>query len=168
MAPDAEHHRHQFINIIRKEVPECPQLKIIRIDGHLYFGAVDHVAAVLREMRKGPQKHLLVLANGVNYVDLDGAEWLAREAAFWRKKGGGLYLVRLKLIAQEVMENGGFMDAIGRENFFTSKTDALAAIYRKLDRDICRACPYRVFLECENDPQLPVLRTAAARGSSIV
>lgn len=89
MAPDSEHYRHQFVNIIRKEVPQCPQLKIIRIDGHLYFGAIDHIAAELREIRKGPEKHLLLLANGVNYVDLDGAEWLAREAAYWRKKAAG-------------------------------------------------------------------------------
>lgn len=167
MAPDSEHHRHQFINVIRKSVPQCPQLKIIRIDGHLYFGAIDHISAVLREMRKGPEKHLLIMANGVNYVDLDGAEWLAREAAFWRKKGGGMYIIRLKIIAQDVMESGGFMDEIGRENFFMSKTDALAAIYKKLDRDICRACPYRVFLECENDTALPVIKAGGMRGGTI-
>jgi len=155
MAPDSSHYRHQFVNIIRKEVPQCPQLKIIRIDGHLYFGAIDHISGLLREMRKGPEKHLIVLANGVNYVDLDGAEWLAREAAFWKKKGGGLYVVRLKIIAQDVMESGGFMDEIGRENFFVSKTDAIRKIYQKLDVEECKACPHRVFLECLDDPRLP-------------
>ncbi|MCS6928551.1 MAG: SulP family inorganic anion transporter [Saprospiraceae bacterium] len=157
MAPDPDHHRHQIINVLRKDVPQCPQLKIIRIDGHLYFGAIDHVSAVLREMRKGPEKYLLILANGINYVDLDGAEWLAREAAFWKKKGGGLYVVRLKIIAQDIMESGGFMDKIGRDHFFTSKTDAIQAIYQKLDVEICKKCPYRVFLECANDPRLPLL-----------
>ncbi len=157
MAPDPEHHRHQIVNVLRKDVPQCPQLKIIRIDGHLYFGAIDHVASVLREMRKGPEKYLLILANGINYVDLDGAEWLAREAAFWKKKGGGLYIVRLKLIAQDVMESGGFMDQIGRDHFFTSKTDAIQAIYRRLDVAVCKACPHRVFLECASDSRLPTI-----------
>ncbi|MCC6462319.1 MAG: SulP family inorganic anion transporter [Saprospiraceae bacterium] len=161
MAPDSGHYRHQFVNLLRKEVPQCPQLKIIRIDGHLYFGAIDHIAAVLREIRKGPEAHLLIFANGINYVDLDGAEWLAREAAAWRKKGGGLYIIRLKIIAQDVMESGGFMDEIGRENFFSSKTDAFPAIYQKLNRDICRNCPRRVFFECAEDPSLP----AVDRGS---
>lgn len=165
MAPDEHHH---FVNIIRKKVAQCPQLKIIRIDGHLYFGAIDHVAAIVREMRKGPEKYVLVLANGVNYVDLDGAEWLAREAAYWRKKGGAMYIVRLKLIAQDIMENGGYMDAIGREYFFTSKTDALAVIYQKLDREICRNCPYRVFLECQNDPELPAVSRTARHGNTTV
>ncbi len=155
MAPDPEHPRHQIVNTLRKNVPQCPQLKIIRIDGHLYFGAIDHVSSILREIRKGPEKHLLILANGVNYIDLDGAEWLAREAAFWKKKGGGIYFVRLKIIAQDIMESGGFMDKIGRDRFFTSKTDALRAIYSKLDVEVCRQCPYRVFLECASDPRLP-------------
>ncbi len=157
MAPDPEHPRHPIINVVRKEVPQCPQMKIIRIDGHLYFGAIDHVSAVLRELRKGPEKYLLILANGINYVDLDGAEWLAREAAFWKKKGGGLYIVRLKVIAQDVMESGGFMDQIGRERFFTSKTDAINAIYQKFDVEVCKACPYRVFKECATDPRLPTI-----------
>ncbi len=155
MAPDPEHPRHQIVNTLRKNVPQCPQLKIIRIDGHLYFGAIDHVSSILREIRKGPEKHLLILANGVNYIDLDGAEWLAREAAFWKKKGGGIYFVRLKIIAQDIMESGGFMDKIGRDRFFTSKTDALRAIYSKLDVEVCRQCPHRVFLECASDPRLP-------------
>ncbi len=159
MVPDTKHTRHQFVNIIRKdELDECPQLKIIRIDGHLYFGAIDHVAATVREFRKGPERHLLIMMNGVNYVDLDGAEWLAHEAAFWKKRGGGLYIIRLKIIAQEVMEAGGYMDEIGRENFFNSKTDAISEIYRKLDKKICKNCPHRVFLECQFDPRLPKLQ----------
>ena len=154
LAPDAAHPRHAFINIARKKVPECPQLKIIRIDGALYFGAIDHIAASVRALRGGPEKYMLLLANGVNHVDYDGAEWLAQEAAFWQKKGGGLYIVRLKLVAQEVVQNGGYLDEIGREYFFTSKTDALTTIYDRLDKDICRACSHRIFLECANDPAI--------------
>lgn len=157
MAPDSTHYRHQIVNVIRKDVPQCPQLKIIRIDGQLYFGAVDHVSSAVRQLRQGPEKYLLLLANGINYVDLDGAEWLAREAAFWKKKGGGLYIVRLKIIAQDVMESGGYMEEIGRDHFFMSKTDAIKEIYAMLDVEICKACPHRVFIECLEDTRLPKL-----------
>lgn len=159
MVPNPTHPKHEFVNLLRREdLEECPQIKIIRIDGHLYFGAIDHVAAAVREHRKGSEKHMILLANGINYVDLDGAEWLAREAAFWKKKGGGLYIVRLKIIAQDIMEAGGFMDAIGRENFFNTKTDAIAEVYRKLERPICKTCPKRIFIECAKDPRLPKLK----------
>ena len=52
------------------------------------------------------------------------------------------------------MESGGFMDAIGRDNFFLSKTGVLTAVYKKLNREVCLACPKRVFLECAGDPAL--------------
>ena len=76
MAPDPEHNRHQIINVQRKQVPQCPQVKIIRIDGNLFFGAIPHVAGIFREYRKGNARYLMLLINGVNHVDLDGAEWL--------------------------------------------------------------------------------------------
>jgi sulfate permease, SulP family len=161
MATDPTHPRHPFINTMRKEVPLCPQTKIIRIDGNLYFGAIQHVSATLREHRRGTEKWLMLLASGINHVDLDGAEWLVNEAKYWReKKGGGMLIVRLKLVAQEVLSDGGYLDEIGQENLFTSKTDAVAALYAKLDRNVCRACPNRVFIECETDAGLPpVLKT---------
>ncbi|MGK2898230.1 MAG: SulP family inorganic anion transporter, partial [Burkholderiaceae bacterium] len=35
-------------------LPECPQLKMIRMEGEVYFGAVPHVADQLRELRAPP------------------------------------------------------------------------------------------------------------------
>lgn len=158
MAPDPTHPRHQIINVIRKDVPQCPQVKIVRIDGNLFFGAIQHVASILRDLRRGPEKHLLLLINGVNHIDLDGAEWLANEARYWKeKKGGSMVIVNLKIIAQDVLDDGGFLDTIGRENFFNSKTEALAYLYTKFENNICRSCPHRVFRECASDPTLPTV-----------
>lgn len=154
MAPDPGHSRNRFINILRKKVLECPQIKIIRIDGHLYFGSVDHISNFLREIRKGPEKYLIILAEGINYVDLDGAEWLVRESLLWKRKGGGIYIVRLKIIAHEVLESGGFFEEIGRHHFFDSKAMAISEIYKKLDLEKCKACSNRIFMECQSDPRL--------------
>ena len=157
MAPDAATVRHEIVNIDRREVPTCPQVTIIRIDGNLFFGAIQHVSARVRQLRKGPEQWMILLANGINHVDLDGAEWLTEEARYWReRKGGGLVIVRLKVVAQEVMHEGGFMETIGLDHFFTSKTDAIEWVYQRLDPDKCRACPYRVFKECERDYPLPI------------
>ncbi|MGM0413349.1 MAG: SulP family inorganic anion transporter, partial [Pseudomonadota bacterium] len=47
-------------------LPECPQLKTIRIDGSLFFGAVPHVEEALQNIdAEDPgRKHLLILADG--------------------------------------------------------------------------------------------------------
>jgi SulP family sulfate permease len=84
----------------------------------------------------------------VNFLDVAGAEALAGMARSYRKMGGGLYLIRPKEEVIERLERGGYMDDVGWENVFHSKTTAVRTIYRKLDYDICRACSNRVFVEC--------------------
>ncbi|MCB0475835.1 MAG: SulP family inorganic anion transporter, partial [Flavobacteriaceae bacterium] len=51
----------KFINIIRESgLKECPQLKIIRIDGSLYFGAVEAISGFFaRAYQENDYKHIL-------------------------------------------------------------------------------------------------------------
>ena len=154
MAPDQEHPRRQLTHIVRKHrMKECPQLKIVRIDGSLFFGSIEHIASFFQKIRdEEPAQYMLLLANGINRVDFDGAEWLAEESKAWRERGGALYIAGLKVIAQDVLIDGGFLEEIGEEYFFVSKTDAIAVIYQRLDPSVCRACTAKVFYECADEP----------------
>ena len=131
-------------------LPDCPQLKMLRVNGSLFFGAVDHVQSVLEEVDEADpgQKHVLIVASGINFVDVAGAEMLAQEARRRRSLGGGLYFYRLKDAPQSFLERGGYLDEIGRENLFPVKTRAVGEIYRRLDAEICRRCNARIFREC--------------------
>lgn len=141
----------KFINIIRDDkAEECPQLKIIRIDGSIYFGAVEVVSNYFSDLyENGNENHLLILAHGVNFVDLAGAEWLTQEVLKWQHRGGGIYFVGLKLISQDILRSGGFAKTIGQENFYTDKNTAVSEIYKKLDKDWCSACTIKLFKECK-------------------
>ncbi len=135
-------------------LPECPQVKLARLDGSLFFGAVNFVAETLHrlaESRPG-QRHLVISATGINFIDVAGAEFLAEEASRRRAEGGGLYLIRLKPGVCEPLKRGGYVDIIGRENLFTGKTEAIAAVVPKLDPEVCRTCTARIFLECAGQP----------------
>jgi len=131
-------------------LPDCPQLKILRVNGSLFYGAVDHVQRHLERIdeRDPRQKHVLITASGINFVDMGGAEMLAREARRRRAIGGGLYFYRLKDVPRALLERGGYLDVIGRANLFPVKSRPVAAIYRRLDPEICRRCTLRVFREC--------------------
>ncbi len=128
----------------------CPQLHIVRIDGSLYFGAVDHVAEMLHTLaeRYPKQKHLLIIGNAINFIDVAGAELLVHEAKRRRDIGGGLYLVKIKEDVCSILRRGGFASTIGDGNIFQSKSDAIASIFGKLDRDVCQGCDKRIFKEC--------------------
>jgi SulP family sulfate permease len=136
-------------------LPECPQFKIMRIDGSLFFGAVNHVEEAMHHVDAlhPQQKHLMVVAKGINFVDIAGAEMVAKEAERRRKLGGGLYLYEVKDTVCGMLKGGGYIDAIGDENVFHSKTVALNTIVtERLDPEICRTCTKRIFRECAQMP----------------
>jgi SulP family sulfate permease len=128
----------------------CPQLHIIRIDGSLYFGAVDHVGEMLHTLgeRYPEQKHLLIIGNAINFIDVAGAELLVQEAKRRRDIGGDLYLVKIKEDVCNILRRGGFAATLGDANIFQSKSDAIASIFGRLDRDVCKGCDKRIFKEC--------------------
>jgi SulP family sulfate permease len=135
-------------------LPECPQLKIIRIDGSLYFGAVPHVVEALRrfEERQPGQKSLFVIARSINFVDMEGAGLLINEARKRRGVGGDLYLFGIKEGVRESLERWGHIETIGEENISESKTELIGKAFRDLDKDICRRCDKRIFRECTGAP----------------
>ncbi len=135
-------------------LPECPQLKIVRIDGSLFFGAIHHVNKLLRVFeRKNPeQRHLLLVGVGINTVDISGGEFLAGEARHRRKVGGGLYLCRMKENVIAFLRRGHYMEDIGEDNVYRGKTEAIEAVFKRLDPGICARCERRIFLECDSVP----------------
>ncbi|MEW6678488.1 MAG: cob(I)yrinic acid a,c-diamide adenosyltransferase [Pseudomonadota bacterium] len=131
--------------------PDCPQLKILRIEGSIFFGAVDHIQQAFSAVDEHvpSQRHLLLFAKGINTIDLAGAELLAGEAKRRRKLGGGLYLCGVSDAACAMLKRGGYQDDIGEQNVFTHKPDAIAGIYGRLDSAQCRDCKARIFRECQ-------------------
>lgn len=135
---------------LRPGMRECKQVRIVRFDGPLFFGAASTFTEKLTGLeRRSPNiKHLAIVMNGVNYIDVTGAEALIYMAERYRAAGGGLYLIRPPEPVMKRLKKGGYLDEIGEENVFTSKTDALRTIYRKLDYGLCQDCNRNVFVEC--------------------
>ncbi len=147
--PHAETRHRKFGSSYGRD--ECPQLKILRIEDSLYFGSVAYVGELLRLYREryASQKHLFLLTKGINQVDYAGAELLLKEARARRAMGGQLYMYRLKDTATRVLNRGGFMEVIGEDTVFDTKEDAILGIFQKLDKEICKRCDKRIFLECK-------------------
>jgi len=151
VAPDPSSPQRHFVPLTAKTLVECPQLALVRIDGSLFFGAVEHVHDALATVRAAApaRAHLLLIGSGINFVDIAGAELLLREAQAQRDRGGALYLCSLKPAVMTMLERGGFLERLGRDNVFTNKSAAVHAIYARLDSGICRSCSARIFVECQ-------------------
>lgn len=108
-----------------------PALRIARINGSIYFGAADHLQQALQD-EAHPQPHLLLLAQGINFIDLAGAQLLAQEAQRRRTLGGGLYLAELKAEPLATLRASGALQAIGTDNLLPDASDALAVLRERL------------------------------------
>ena len=139
-------------------LPECPQFKMVRIDGPVFFGAVNYVAERLRIIAKHntAQKHLLIMARTISFIDVAGAEMLAHEASSRRAAGGQLYFHQLNDSAHELLERGGYLQDVGEENIFNTKGEAISEIFNRLDRGICVRCEKRIFNECRAVPKVEI------------
>jgi len=139
-------------------LPECPQLKMIRMEGEVYFGAVPHVADHLRELRSTPghARHLLVMAKSMNFIDLPAAELWREELLARRAEGGDLYFHRPRPPVLELWDHVGYTAELGQDHIFATKRIAIATIFERLDRRICAHCSVRVFSECAQLPPVTV------------
>ena len=149
LVPDPRHATRKMAELERG-LAECPQFKILRIEGSIYFGAVDHVAAHFDTLRDAnpTQRHLLLMSKSINFIDVAGVELLAREAERRRKIAGRLYFYSLRQPVRDMLERSGHMDRIGRENVFTGKHEAIGGVFARLDRAVCASCHARIFDEC--------------------
>jgi len=147
-APDPRFPNKAFSS--EPQLPQCPQLRFLRIDGSLFFGSVDHVQETLSriETERPQQKYLAIIADGINFSDLAGGLALVREARKRKARGGDLYFIHVKQGLWDSLESHGVLDAIGPNNVFQSKTAAITAIFQKLDKEVCRDCTQRIFREC--------------------
>ena len=142
---------------VAQPLPECPQLKMIRMEGEVYFGAVPYVSDHLRDLRAPAHspKHLLVMAKSMNFIDLPAAEMWRAEMVVRRSVGGDLYFHRPRAPVLSLWQRVGFTSELGSDHIFPAKRVAIATIFARLDRGVCAHCTIRVFEECRTLP-LPV------------
>jgi len=148
---------------------DCPQLKMLRVNGSIFFGAVEHVEdAFHRVDRENPrQRRLLIVASGINVVDISGAEMLSREAARRKRMGGGLYFWFMKDAVYDLLKQGNYLKTIHEDHIFAQSVDPISILYPRLDSEICRTCSARIFPQCHialpnGEPRQAVDRNACS------
>ena len=148
--PAQEEGAYHFVDA--KGLAECPQFRIVRINGSVFFGAVDSVQNELMQIdaNNPQQKTVMILASGINFVDVAGAEMLAQEARRRRKMGGGLYFYRGNDSIYQFLRKSDKLDDIGAGGFFPAKSNWSRPVYSTLDPEICRTCKLRIFPECHD------------------
>lgn len=151
LSVDPDSPSRRLIEIQKKPVNQCPQIKIIRIDMSIYFGSINHIQKHISDIvDKARVKHIVIIATGINFIDLAGAEALVAENRRLTAIGGGIYFVGLKSSVYEFAARSCFIKKLGNDHFYDRKDHALHAIYQKLDKEKCEHCTARIFNECRH------------------
>ena len=152
LAPDPNDSRRCLTDVGSSGLPECPQLKIVRVNGSLFFGAANHVSEFIEEIDAGSPKQLLILGHGINFIDVSGAMMLVQEARRRREMKKALYLCRINSEVYGFLKQGGFLHEIREDHIFPTEYSSISRIFNCMDFDICRSCKTRIFKECRSIP----------------
>jgi SulP family sulfate permease len=128
----------------------CPQLAFLRVEGSLFFGAVENITSAFRAIDEADpgRKNLVVSAKPIGFSDRAGCEMLGQEAQRRRALGGDLWLVGVQPDLTTMMRRSQQDEVIGDDHVFRGKGEAIARIYPRLDPEVCRSCPAQIFQEC--------------------
>ena len=146
-----------FIHFIEVEKqPVCPQLAVISVSGALYFGATQHVEAVIRaNIDSNPeQRFLLLRMHLVDHCDVSGIHMLESVVRMYRQKNGDVFMDGVRAPVMTQMESIGFNQILGKDHFM-DRTESVSYIFhRVMEPSICiYECPVRVFAECQALPK---------------
>lgn len=128
VVPVTERPGRPLRNARKRGLTECPRLLILRIDGPLFFGSLDHVREGLWVATDRGYRHIVIDGSAVERVDLAAAEMLAQEGDRLQRAGGGLWLCAFKDDAQTLLRDPVFSDPEG----------AIAAVFEQTA--LCESC----------------------------
>ncbi len=164
------HEPQRKFHLVHAGEAECPQMKIVRIEGSIYFGAVNHVGEMLHDIARShpQQQHLLIMAKSINFVDIAGVELLAEEARRRRQQGGRLWFYSVRQSTEEMLRKPEYVKEFGTDACFASKHEAIEHIVNQFDTSICANCKARIFEECRKLPGATSVSVQARVGEIVV
>ncbi|WP_372743014.1 SulP family inorganic anion transporter [Neptunomonas sp.] len=150
VAPIQNHTKRSIKNINRYNLEQCPQLKIIRIDGSLFFGATDHIQRKIRQLTNHTTEanFILIIGKGVNFIDVAGAEMLIQEINRLEQKGGDILFSSFKGTVMDELDRIGYLDKLNKKRFYEFPESALREGIERLNTIRCQNCTANIFREC--------------------
>ena len=108
----------------RETDPACtPPLRVVRLDGSIFFGSVEHVRSRLAELAGEHEgRSLIILAEGLNRLDIAGLELLLDERKSLQQNGGDLYIIGMKPYLRRKLQHSPYWEMLGGETHLFEST----------------------------------------------
>ncbi|SEU07722.1 SulP family inorganic anion transporter [Paracoccus homiensis] len=157
ISPIVYHGRRLLRGVEYHELDQCPQISVLRLEGALFFGSVEHVEAAFRRFEAHyPGRRLKILAlKGMGKIDLAGVDLLVSEYLRSRKAGGDLHIVIAYKETLLALRRMNLFAVVDKANIHPNKAEAIGTVMDRVDPDICATCRIRAFVECAGKPAPP-------------
>jgi len=139
--------------------PSCPAVRILHVEGQLFFAAAPILEAALNEATADPAVRVVILRMKRSQgVDATTAGMLRGAAERMAERGQHLILVGMRSRAMEILQIGGVVDALGPDKIFPTEPGWFAAMNRAiasavtLAGDHGHACPLQAYLDDAEQP----------------
>ncbi|KEA65591.1 Sulfate permease [Marinobacterium lacunae] len=138
-------------NVTRFSLMQCPTIRFLRIDGSLFFGAVDNVLDEIEKFRASVPEctHLAICCSGINFIDLAGAQMLLDLKRRLQEQGCRLSFVQLKNTVFDELRASGVVDLLEEGAFYQTPDELLEELIdSEFKRQQCEGCAMRIFKQC--------------------
>jgi MFS superfamily sulfate permease-like transporter len=133
----AKHPDGTFRNRSVFRLAQCRHIAVIRYQGSLIFSNVSYLeeqmlerVAAMRDLR-----HILVVGNGINELDVSGEEKLSEMVERLREAGYEISFSGLNDLVLNVMRRTGLYNRIGEDHLYRNATRAISDIWQKEHAD---------------------------------
>lgn len=141
-------HTRQIRNVERHQLPECPAIKIARLDGSVFYGAAESLKGSLRELLSSGHKQLILIFKGVNFIDISGQHTLVEEVDRVHQQGGTVFFSSLKGIVHDELTDKRLIECLDDGVLKLSTKAAISDMVEKVPLSVCNQCTNKVFQEC--------------------
>lgn len=140
------------LSLREPEGRHCPQVTLFRLEGALFFGAIERLEAVFGEAEGFTQSKVVILiVRHVHYVDATVADALRRFVLNARRSG--IHVIIADPRSERVLRTfllSGVLASMEQDHLTSSTAEAIALAYKRyVNREICGSCPHHVFYECK-------------------
>ena len=154
ISPIIHNGRRLMRGVMFHDLKQCPQISVLRLEGPLFFGSVEHVETTFRryEMLFPDRKFKVLALKGMGKIDLAGVDFLVDEIRRSRAEGGDFHIAVAFSETVKALDRMKLFDVLGKSNLHLSKAVAISAAVDQVDPDICAKCEIRAYIECSGKP----------------
>ena len=140
--------KRRIRNVNRYSQQECPEIKLIRVDGSIFFASSSHVQTYLQKLTEINDDNIIVISKGINFIDSTAQHMLINEIERIEKKRGKIIFSSLKGNVYDDLEKTELKKILDDGRIFDTTSEAINVMIKNITSEKCNQCSFNVFKDC--------------------